>query len=687
MNTLRAKRHLGAFAFFILLSAIAVQAGAAASIEEGKFYYGIEINGVLCGYSEIDISSVKENGGEMILLEQKTFAMLSALGSRFNTEIELTYHIDPRTGKFSYHESQVEQGPTKMHSTVSIEGDTAHVTTSQNDREAAVALPRNVILENTLFFPHLTRDFVDEGLDDKTYNIFEVMEEKVQKTTYTKVGTEKLQLSGRSYDALILDRLNQETGLRVKFWLDAKAGHLLKSVLPNNRISYLTDSSVKKRIEMANLDENLIARVDVKIADFRAISYMKVKAAVEPTGLWVTPEDLNVPGQRFTGKVEENLVEGVFEIEHARYDGSNAPPFPADFGWDEALAECLEPEALIESDDPVLAGKAREITAGSKDSWEAARRLSEWVAGNIEYSIPGGSARNTYDTRKGECGAHSLLLAAFCRASGIPARVVWGCMYVPNYGGSFGQHGWNEIYMGEAGWIPVDATSSETDYIDSGHIRIGTYGSRSASALNPIRMEVLDYRVGSEETAREEENAGKMYEAYVGDYTPPVGNDVFKVFVQNGCLNVDIPGKILLPLNDPDEEGRWYCKLSDRLYCEFVTDDSGGEVEMRLHEIIEMPRKSGPEDEDGDVPEEFKPYPGKYLLEALNAEFTVRFEDGSLAVDDPLEKITVGLQHPDAGGRWVDEFDKNAIFFVFDEEGKVESMNIDSINRFNRKGQ
>ena len=45
---------------------------------------------------------------------------------------------------------------------------------------------------------------------------------------------------------------------------------------------------------------------------------MKVRAKIEPTGLQVTPESLNVPGQKFAGTVEENLVEGVFEIEHVR---------------------------------------------------------------------------------------------------------------------------------------------------------------------------------------------------------------------------------------------------------------------------------------------------------------------------------------------------------------------------------
>ena len=154
----------------------------------------------------------------------------------------------------------------------------------------------------------------------------------------------------------------------------------------------------------------------------------------------------------------------------------------------------LEPSELIQSADPVLAEKAREITRGSKDSWEAARRIALWVSENIKGAIPGGgTAKGVYDTRSGECGGYGNLTAAFCRAVGIPARVVWGCLYATSGGGVFGQHGWTEIYMGEAGWIPIDTTRRQIDYCDSGHIRIGVHQS-TATALNARKIEILDYR-------------------------------------------------------------------------------------------------------------------------------------------------------------------------------------------------
>ena len=68
-----------------------------------------------------------------------------------------------------------------------------------------------------------------------------------------------------------------------------------------------------------------------------------------------------------------------------------------------------------------------------------------------------------------------------------------GSLYTLVDGGSFGHHGWNEVYMGEAGWIPVDVTSHETDYVDSGHIRLGVLKTK-VTVINFREMEILDYR-------------------------------------------------------------------------------------------------------------------------------------------------------------------------------------------------
>jgi hypothetical protein len=344
-----AKSIFSTFVLALWISAALIGvATPAGQIEPEQFYFGLEIDGVLCEYSENSVAPMIEEGKALILLQQTTFALLSALGSQFNSEVKLTYHLDPATGRFTYHDSHISQGPAELSSVVRIEGNTARYASTPGEPELSVPVPPEAILENTLSFPHLVRDFVERNLATASYDIFEVREAEVQKSTYTRVGTEPLLLAGEAFDALVLDRLNHKTGLKTRIWLDPATGYVLKTSAAGNRVSYRADPSVVNRIKMANLDGTLCARVGVVIPDVRTITYMKVRATLEPTGLWVTSEGLNVSGQRFTGIINDNLIEGIFEIEHTRYDGVDAPAFPSDFGHEEALRGYLEPEAFIE---------------------------------------------------------------------------------------------------------------------------------------------------------------------------------------------------------------------------------------------------------------------------------------------------------------------------------------------------
>ncbi|MHC4546788.1 MAG: hypothetical protein ACYSYL_20100, partial [Planctomycetota bacterium] len=193
-----------------------------------------------------------------------------------------------------------------------------------------------------------------------------------------------------------------------------------------------------------------------------------------------------------------------------------------------------------------------------------------------------------------------------------------------------------------------------------------------------------DYKAGSAKMGQAEEAAPDKYKEYIGKYTNPESKTVLKVFVQGGNLAVDIPNKMVLAFNDPDKDRVWYCKLSNQLFLMFDEDNSDKVIQMQLHQIVPLPRKSGPEKVDNSVPEKFRPYLGKYSLAALQAEFTVLYKDGGLAIDDPTVKKIIKLQPPDEKGRWVDEFNKNTIFFDLDDQGNVKSMNIDSVSKFRR---
>jgi transglutaminase-like putative cysteine protease len=683
MKSLKGNRFLFSMMAAVLMAALCFQA-AWAVIEKETIYYGVEISGTLCGYAEIDVSPLEKDGRELMLINQKIFILQSALGMEFDSDIRMNYHVDPETHQYTFIEMDIKQGQMDIHSTALVDGDTIRYSSTLGG-DKNIPITPDVLLENPLYSRHLIKDFVEDGKTEASYDAFTIQTGEVVKVVFTKVGTEKIKLAGKKYNALVVDQVFPATNLKIKAWIDVETGLGLKIMPISNRVIYLAKPSVVKNIRTANLDELILTKAGVSIADVTSISYLQVKARIEPVGLVVTPESLNVPGQSFTGTVEDNLIDGVFEISHLPYDGSNPPPFPPDYKDIESLQEYLEPNEFIESADPVLAEEARRITGGAADSWEAAIRLGRWVGENIGYAIPGGvTSRKTYDIKAGECGAHSFLLAAFCRAVGIPARVIWGCTYMPQGGGSFGQHGWNEIYMGEAGWVPVDATAMEFDYVDSGHIRIGVLGNTTI-AFNPHEMKVLDYRVGEGEDGSETASLEDKYKSYLGNYKGVERNQEMELLIKDNSLSLDLKGRMVLAFNEPDEQGKWTCKIAPHVFLNFEEEDGRKITAMFIHEVITMPRKSDPETVSDYVPEDIRPLLGKYYYAAVNADFRVEFVDGSLGVYNPMEKRTVKLQPPDENGWRLDEFNKNSILFEMDDEGQVKAMKIDSASRANRK--
>lgn len=673
------------FVFCLLLLACAANLWAGNEKAE-TLYYGIEQNGVLCGFSELNISEIEIEGRKAIFLDEAIVTKITALGAPVETSMNFKYHVDPETGRFFYHESDIRQGSVHIGATFIVEGNTMHVKPRGSGDAEDIMLPPDVLLENLQLFPYLINDFGEGDPETKNYRTYDVIDGVIHDVTYTRLGTEELNLAGNIYNSLIFEGFNAAIGTRTKLWIDQETGYFLKGEFPSKNV-YLADETIKENISRANLDEQIFGKVGVAISDIKGISYLKVKASMEPAGAPITAESLNIPGQSFKGTVKENFIDGIFEISHDKYDGTDAPVFPADYSGDETMNEYLTADDFIESDDTTLIRKARELTDGSADSWEAFKRLSKWVSEEIGYDIPGGgTAKNTYDMRVAECGGHSRLLAAFSRAVGIPCRVVWGCMYTPNYGGSFGQHAWNEVYMGKAGWIPVDVTAQEIDYVDCGHIRLAAASSKRIF-FNPKEMELLDYHAGdiTMATAGTTEISDK-YQPYVGEYQSELDN--VKVHVQNGSLALDIPGKPTFELNDPDEDGLWFFKLTNLASVSFEEGVSGKAVSMTVHSSSKLSKKPAHDSvvEKIDAPEDYLAYLGKYPVPMGNKELTVDYRNNSLVLYETEEEI-VRLEDSGVEGKWIGDVGRKSrveISFDLNDAGNVAAMIITENAKFTK---
>ena len=155
-------------------------------------------------------------------------------------------------------------------------------------------------------------------------------------------------------------------------------------------------------------------------------------------------------------------------------------------GKDEGSAEAepgpeyLRPNPLIDSEDATVVAHTRRAVGKIVDPWAKAVAIEHWVAVNIKdknFNVGFAPAREVAAHLEGDCSEHSVLVAAMCRAAGIPARCVVGVVYSEKVGG-FGPHMWNEVYVNKR-WVAIDAAFDQS-VVDPTHLKI------SASSLDGI---------------------------------------------------------------------------------------------------------------------------------------------------------------------------------------------------------
>jgi hypothetical protein len=166
------------------------------------------------------------------------------------------------------------------------------------------------------------------------------------------------------------------------------------------------------------------------------------------------------------------------------------PDRPADAGAQEDPTEDdLGPNNLIQSDAASIVQLSREAASSENDAWRVAMALERFVHQAVakkNFSQAFATAAEVAERREGDCTEHAVLLAALCRARGIPARVAFGLVYYPPHKG-FAYHMWNEVWVSDR-WIPLDATLGRGS-VGADHIKLADSnlkGSTAYSAMLPV---------------------------------------------------------------------------------------------------------------------------------------------------------------------------------------------------------
>jgi len=138
-----------------------------------------------------------------------------------------------------------------------------------------------------------------------------------------------------------------------------------------------------------------------------------------------------------------------------------------------ALREWIKPTDLMPTDG-IVRETAAEITRGKHEDVDRVRAVYDWILANTyrEPKVRGcgvGDIKAMLETRNfgGKCGDINGLFVGLVRASGIPARDIYGIRVAPSTFGykalgagtanvSRAQHCRAEVYLKEHGWVAMD---------------------------------------------------------------------------------------------------------------------------------------------------------------------------------------------------------------------------------------
>ena len=107
---------------------------------------------------------------------------------------------------------------------------------------------------------------------------------------------------------------------------------------------------------------------------------------------------------------------------------------------------------------PAIDSLAHELAAGARSPWNIVERFWQfafrrlWIGPIYHHALPDPLA-SVIANRWSDCYTASGLLAALCRAVGIPARIVGGYFL---YASSPTNHYWCEVLLPPHGWVPLD---------------------------------------------------------------------------------------------------------------------------------------------------------------------------------------------------------------------------------------
>lgn len=420
-------------------------------LQAGESWMSIFQNFKKIGYTHRRL----ENIGNGYRIQEETVMRINTMGmaQEVNVKSNSTTDSDFAVKNFDF---EIISGSFNFSVTGEIRGSTLYVESRDKIRESDKTAtnpgnnsePLEISLENR---PYLTSGIIQAtvaaGLkadQEMVLFVFDPSTLGQAPATIKMEGSEEIGVNGKKITAQKVSLLFK--GAKQFAWLD-EDGQVLKergllgiTLIKTDRQDAVDRTELEASDDLTRLvsvesnkiidkPENL-ARLSIRISDIDNL-------------------DMNL---NFGRQVVKSLPDEVLTIEKESLEG-----LPQKLTSD-LLAQIehrfREPDAFVQSNDYRIRSFAFKAVSESDTPLEKVKKLVAWIQKNIRrqpvISLP--NALSTLENRRGDCNEHAALLAALCRAIGIPAKIEAGMVYL---NGSFYYHAWNSVFIGR--WITVDS--------------------------------------------------------------------------------------------------------------------------------------------------------------------------------------------------------------------------------------
>ncbi len=260
--------------------------------------------------------------------------------------------------------------------------------------------------------------------------------------------------------------------------LNAKTKELLEIREIGNGLTFRrSNAGVRKQVDLAsglNLWPSKVRISNIYFADPNKLTHLEADVEMSMRGGQLAQHAITGYEQKTYGEVSEGKLSGRVVVDTKPADVKQTALFPFRTEVPEEYQKYLEFNAKAEAQDALILNKAQEVTWRAETAYLAARRLTGFIANKIENGISLPSSLQTLEHGIGNPESKALLLVDMCRALKIPARCVGGLVY---HRGEFAPHYWAEIWLGpDDQWMAFDPTTNESGFINASHIALWESG-------------------------------------------------------------------------------------------------------------------------------------------------------------------------------------------------------------------